>query len=181
MGDEQLTSHKDFLIRRATKDDVELIAEMGARLFRDTFGPDNRPEDVDEYIAASFSPAQIEAELADPMSTFLLAYKRDTPIGYARLRDGKLPDCVKGPRPIELVRIYVEQNIIGTGYGSALMQACLTEAGHGGYQTIWLDVWEKNERAIKFYRKWGFTEVGTQKFVLGSDIQNDLVMEKMVV
>ena len=43
---------------------------------------------------------------------------------------------------------------------------------------VWLDVWEKNLRAIEFYRRWGFVEVGTQGFVLGSDVQHDLLMQK---
>jgi ribosomal protein S18 acetylase RimI-like enzyme len=45
---------------------------------------------------------------------------------------------------------------------------------------IWLDVWERNARAIAFYQKWGFAVVGTQTFQLGSDLQNDLLMQRAV-
>ena len=167
-------------IHRATKEDVMLIANLGARMFRDAFGPDNEPEDMKRYIVLNFSPDQIKTELIDPTLTFLLAYKDKEPIGYAKLRKSQAPDCVKGPEPVELVRIYVDQTIIGKGYGSALMKACIEEADRAGYKTIWLGVWQKNERAIKFYKKWGFAEVGTQVFVLGSDVQNDFIMERSV-
>jgi diamine N-acetyltransferase len=40
---------------------------------------------------------------------------------------------------------------------------------------LWLDVWERNPRGIAFYRKWGFVEVGRQAFMLGEDLQNDLM------
>ena len=47
-----------------------------------------------------------------------------------------------------------------------------------GCDVVWLDVWEKNLRAIAFYRKWGFIEVGEQTFQLGDDLQQDLLMAR---
>ena len=96
------------------------------------------------------------------------------------LREGKAPVAVTGTEPVELVRIYVENDIIGAGYGAALMNACLEEAKKNGHRTIWLGVWEKNLRAIRFYRRWGFTKVGTKEFLLGSDLQNDHIMARPV-
>ena len=45
-----------------------------------------------------------------------------------------------------------------------------------GRATIYLAVWERNARAIAFYRKFGFREVGAQPFQLGKDTQTDQVM-----
>ena len=56
------------------------------------------------------------------------------------------------------------------------MGACLEEAAGGGYETLWLGVWEHNLRAIAFYRRWGFETVGSHTFLLGSDEQTDLIM-----
>ncbi len=161
-------------------DDAALLAALGARTFEDSFGPENRPEDMERYLRSSFSRNQIRTELADPASTFLLAYQAGRPVGYAKLSDSKQPDCVRGPKPLELVRLYVEQDLTGKGYGSALMKACLDEAQRAGHRTIWLGVWVKNELAIRFYEDWGFTKVGAQEFVLGSAVQNDFVMERPV-
>jgi ribosomal protein S18 acetylase RimI-like enzyme len=47
-----------------------------------------------------------------------------------------------------------------------------------GYETLWLGVWEHNERAQAFYRKWGFMQVGYKKFTIGSDVQHDFVMAR---
>jgi hypothetical protein len=41
-------------------------------------------------------------------------------------------------------------------------------------------VWERNPRAIRFYGKYGFRPVGDQTFVLGTDPQRDLVLERPV-
>lgn len=59
------------------------------------------------------------------------------------------------------------------GLGSDLMLASLEEANRQDYQSIWLGVWEKNNRAIVFYERWDFQVIGSHAFVLGSDRQND--------
>jgi diamine N-acetyltransferase len=57
-----------------------------------------------------------------------------------------------------------------------LMAAVVEEATSQGARTLWLGVWERNERAKAFYRKCGFTDVGSYPFVLGNDPQVDRVM-----
>lgn len=167
---------RDLFIRRATQEDAQIIAEMGARTFEAAFGADNRPQDIARYIAESFSPQQLERELADPKSIFLLAYEDEQLAGYARLLDGERPEFVQGPDPVELVRLYVESDLIGGGYGSALMRACLEAARAAGYRSIWLGVWERNTRAIRFYERWGFHRLSTHEFILGEDVQTDILM-----
>jgi ribosomal protein S18 acetylase RimI-like enzyme len=56
------------------------------------------------------------------------------------------------------------------------MGACLGEIAARGADVAWLGVWEHNPRAIAFYRKWGFVEVGEHTFPVGDDPQRDLVL-----
>ena len=149
-------------IRRARPDDASLITDIGASTFEASFGADNRLEDMEQYLSLSFSKAHIEAQLADPSSIFLLAYEDCKAVGYVMLRVSKKPISVAGTKPVELARLYVDEEIIGKGYGSALMNSCLEKAKKNGYRTIWLGVWQKNLRAIRFYEKWGFKKVGTK-------------------
>lgn len=165
-------------IRYATSADNALLAELGARTFYDAFAADNTPENMAAYLAASFSPEKQAAELADPSSCFLIAEVDGAAVGYAQLWAGKPSEGITGPRPIELRRLYVLQDRIGHGIGAALMQACINEAQQGGYETLWLGVWERNARARAFYRRWGFVEVGTHIFELGRDPQTDLLMQR---
>ena len=164
------------IIRRATTHDATVLAELGARTFYDAFARDNKPEDIDSYVAQAFTPQQMAIELADPGSTFLLAHIDGQAVGYAKVQAGEAPACVDGPRPIELERIYVDQTMIGRGVGAALMRACLDEARQAHYGAVWLGVWERNERAQAFYRRWGFRDVGAKTFTVGQDVQNDRVM-----
>jgi ribosomal protein S18 acetylase RimI-like enzyme len=165
-------------VRNATDADAVLLAEVGARTFSDTFAADNSPEDMAAYLATAFGPALQAAELADPSATFLIAEADGEAAGYAKLQLGDAPACVTGGKPIELVRLYAERKYLGRGVGAALMQACLLAAKRSGARTLWLGVWEHNHRAQTFYRKWGFTEVGSHEFRLGADIQTDILMVK---
>jgi Acetyltransferases len=167
-------------IRRATPDDAQLLAELGARTFQETFAPENTDEDMAAYVASAFNVSQQTAELTDPASTFLLAEVDDIIAGYAKLHAGAGAEGVEGAKPTELVRLYASQEWIGRGVGQALMQACLDAARSGGYETIWLGVWERNVRARAFYEKYGFRAVGEHVFQLGSDPQRDILMERPI-
>ena len=65
--------------------------------------------------------------------------------------------------------------------GNHLMEACLNLARQGGHKVIWLGVWEHNPRAISFYEKWGFEKFGSHLFMLGNDLQTDLLMKKNLI
>lgn len=173
-----MTQIPGLRIRRGSFEDAALLSELGARTFSDTFAADNTPEDLATYLETSFSVAQQTAELQDPASTFLIAEVDGRAAGYAKLHDGKPEKEIEGPKPIELVRLYVSREWLGRGIGEQLMRACLGEARQAGHQTIWLGVWERNARAQAFYRKWNFRTVGEHMFQLGSDLQRDLLMER---
>lgn len=167
-------------IRVATLDDACLLSELGCRTFRDAFAVDNSESDMTVYLADAFGVEVQMRELTDPSSIFLIAYVEGTAVGYSRLRLGSAPDCVDGARPVEIVRLYADSAWIGRGVGPALMIACLGEAKARECDVVWLDVWNRNARAIAFYSKWGFQTVGEADFVLGNDVQHDLLMVRAV-
>jgi diamine N-acetyltransferase len=167
-------------IRYAEVHDNCLLAEAGRRLFYEAFADDNRPDDVNAYLTSAFHPQVQATELADPTSVTLIAEIEDNFAGYARLKEGRPSLEIPGQHLIEFVRIYAEQQYIGKGVGSTLMHACLEEANLRGCDSVWLGVWTQNQRAIRFYEKWGFVIIGTQEFRLGKDIQTDHVMYRKV-
>jgi ribosomal protein S18 acetylase RimI-like enzyme len=167
-------------IRRARIEDADLLAELGAQTFAETFGEDNTPEDMAAYLAGSFSLQKLTEELTDPLSLFFIAEVEGHAAGYAKIHAGEAVQGVEGQKPIELVRLYVYRKWLGRGVGQALMRRCVNEARELGFQTIWLGVWERNSRALAFYRKWDFREVGEHIFQLGSDPQRDILMQRAI-
>lgn len=168
---------RELSFRRATFEDTSTIVQLGADTFKAAFGPYHRPEDMAEYLSANFNHEMVQSLIEDVSSCFLLGYEGKSVIGYAMLKEGPHPEFVTGPNPIELVRFYVSPEIIGLGYGSELMRHCLDEALNMGHSTVWLATWQENERAIRFYEKWGFKIVGDAIYVIGDDVTDDFVMQ----
>jgi diamine N-acetyltransferase len=163
-------------IRRAVPGDAVALAEFGARTFRDAFQADNTPEDMALYLASSYGPDLQSAELRNAEIVTLLAEGEGRLAGYAQLREGPVPECVGGPRPIELWRFYVDRDWQGRGVAQVLMAATIEAAAARGAGTVWLSVRERNRRAQAFYRKSGFEDRGEKAFILGTDRQTDRVM-----
>ncbi len=165
-------------IRRAVPQDDLLIAEMSRRTFYDTFASSNTKEDMDQFMNEVFTLEALKQESHDPANIFLLAYDDNKPLGYARLREGEPLPELNGEPALEVARIYAEKDAIGKGIGRALMEAAIEVAIAQQKTWVWLGVWEKNERAIAFYTKWGFEKFATHDFPLGSDVQCDWLMKK---
>ena len=167
-------------IRHGTTADAKMLSELGAKTFYDTFAKDNTSENMSAHLKKSFSSEIQFAELSVPEHIFLIAEEESQPIGYAQLIMDSKDEALAGNKSLEVRRIYAAQEYIGKGIGKALMQASIQEAKQRGCDSIWLGVWEKNPRAIEFYKKWGFKEVGTHIFTVGDDPQQDFIMELLL-
>jgi ribosomal protein S18 acetylase RimI-like enzyme len=169
-------------IREAASDDARLLTDLSYTTFWDAFAhhPKNAPDDLSHYMRQAFNVGQITAELAEPNSIFLIAEIGGNPAGYAKLIRDSIEDGITAARPIELSRLYSHQEYLGQGVGQNLMDAGFDLARADKYDVMWLGVWEFNPRAQAFYRKNGFREVGKHTFLLGSDPQTDLLMQKEI-
>lgn len=171
-------------IRRGVAGDAAMLAALGRKTFLDAFAADNTPENTAAYVAHAYGAEQQAAELALPDGVFLIAEVDGTAAGYAYLREAPLPAHITDPAPgqpghaVEIARFYVDAPWHGKGIAHALMDAALDEATRRGARTVWLGVWERNARAIGFYTKRGFHDIGVQPFKLGNDLQHDRVMAR---
>ena len=172
-----MTENQQLIIRYACSADAEMLAEVGGQSFYDTFAKDNSPEDMEDYLAKAFGIEQVAKEIADEKTIFLIVEMDSQTAGYVKLRVNEAPVCITRENPIEIERFYILQSWHGRGLAQSLMQRCIEEAKNRGHQTIFLGVWEHNQRAIAFYQKCGFTKVGEHPFLLGKDLQTDWLME----
>lgn len=166
----------DIRIRVGVATDAAALAELASRTFRETFAADNRPADMAIHVSSAYGVAQQHRELIDPAITTLLAEERGELAGYAQLRAGTAPSCVSGEAPIELWRFYVAQVWHGRGVAQSLMRRVEERARQRGACTLWLGVWERNERAKAYYHKTGFVDVGSHVFTVGTDEQIDRIL-----
>lgn len=168
------------VIRRATADDAPALAEFAARTYTDTFGASTADDDLALFLHTAYGAPQQGAEIADPAVDVFLAEEAGVLAGFAQLREGPAPDCVTDEAPIELWRFYVDRPWHGRGVAGALMDAVEHGAQARGAKSIWLSVWEENGRAQAYYAKAGFRPVGTKDFIVGTDIQTDWVLVRIL-
>jgi len=168
------------VIRPATPSDAEPLSRLAEATFRSTFGAANTREDMDLHCRTSYGAAIQSGEITDPRMLTLLSDGDEGLVGFAQLRWGDAPDCVAAQSPGEIQRLYVADAWHGKGIAQGLMNACIEAMKARGSDVIWLGVWEHNPRAIAFYRKCGFVEVGDHVFPLGSDPQRDIVMARSI-
>ena len=137
-------------IRVATPADAAVMSELARRTFYETFAASNDAADMALYLAGAYSIDIQTRELNDRDVTTLLVEDVGTAIAYAMLRTGHVPEL--------------------------LMARVETAARERGAKTMWLGVWERNDRARAFYAKCGFVDAGEHIFLFGTDPQTDRVM-----
>src|SRR4029078_6737417 len=133
---------------------------------------------MDVHCRASFSPSIQAAEISSPAMHTLLSQSEGCIAGFAQLRWNSAIACVQAESPGEIERLHVVADWHGKGVARDLMDACIEAMTGDGCDVAWLGVWEHNPRAIAFYKKCGFAEVGDHIFLLGNDAQRDIVMAR---
>ncbi len=166
----------EVVIRRGVASDAAALAAFAARTFAEAFGDDTSTDDLQAHVAATYRADLQALELADPTVITLLALHDARIVAYAQVRLNEAPpSCVTMSNAVELQRFYADRSVRGTGLTLRLMERALDAARELGGRYAWLGVWERNARAMAFYRKAGFDEIGFTHYAVGSDRQTDRV------
>jgi ribosomal protein S18 acetylase RimI-like enzyme len=166
-------------IRPALLEDVVALATLERRLWRETYLGLIPDANLERHLSKTFGTTQQAQELADPACVTLLISEGDVLLGYALLRaHGPERDGVRLPfkRPVEVARFYLDRSVHGQGAAQRLLAEVLLRAGADGQDGLWLQVWEQNLRAIRFYAKAGFTDVGGATFRVVEQVDRDRVL-----
>lgn len=161
-------------IRRCKPDDAEAFSVLASRTFYDAFIHSCSEEDMHYFLSLHYETETLRQELyAGKLQTWL-AYDGPKPVGFISMAQRQPPFPDHKQKAMELVRLYVLKKYHGKGVAHQLMQFYLDEAQKARCPFLWLGVWEHNERAKAFYRKWGFEPTGfTHPFTIGLALQTD--------
>ncbi|MGI9159380.1 MAG: GNAT family N-acetyltransferase [Saprospiraceae bacterium] len=163
-------------IQQVTPETLPQLQEIAVQTFVESFADANAAVNMNQNLRGSLSLEKFAAELADSRSEFYLAWFDEQIAGYLKVNIGvTLPDRMAEP-VLEIQRIYVLQKFQGKRVGQVLLDKALKIAGERNLPCVWLGVWENNPKAIAFYQKNGFSDFGSQIFMLGDDAQRDILM-----
>lgn len=118
------------------------------------------------YVDKAFSVDACRAELADGHNVFYAIFYNNQPAGYSKIVFNSPHPAVKAQPVTKLERLYLLNGFHGLGLGHRLLEQAIGLSKAQGDRGLWLNVWKKNERAIRFYGKQGFQTVGESEFVL---------------
>jgi ribosomal protein S18 acetylase RimI-like enzyme len=167
---------KTITIEKAGPNHVPIILGLALKTFVETYGEHNDPQNMEIYMRESFSEEVIARELGDQHARFFIAYLDGVPVGFTKLRDDRLAKTLEAVRTLEIQRIYILKEYQGYNAGKALMEKIKEVAKDEHYQTVWLQVWQQNYKAIRFYQRAGFVVYETTPFKLGNEIHQDFLM-----
>lgn len=163
-------------VRLARTSDVSALAALAESTFRETYGRFNTPADMDAYCLQHHAAEVIGKEIASRGVEFIVCEHAAELIAFAQLVQNETTHHLLAEAPMEVHRFYVAAPWLGCGIAQSLMSDLKVRAQRCHADYLWLGVWEKNARALAFYKKCGFAVIGEQTFKLGEDIQGDLVL-----
>lgn len=168
----------EIRIERVKAQQVQQLADISAKTFYDTFCAQNTKEDIKLFLDINFNINKLTDELQDENNHFFFACINNEIAGYLKLSTGEKPTELGNANAMEIGRIYVLKENLGTGTGKALMEFSVNYAKENNKDTIFLGVWEHNQRAINFYSRFGFEKFAEHIFMVGNDPQTDWLMKK---
>lgn len=168
----------EFTFKQCTLDDAHALHDISYRTYHETFAHMNTPSSMETYLEKAFDINKLRGELSDSNSLFYFLYADEALAGYLKLNEAPSQTDINEIQSLEIERVYVAKEFQGNGLGRVLMNKAIATARAREKAYIWLGVWEKNNKAISFYKKSGFYETGTHSFFMGREEQTDFVMRK---
>lgn len=164
-------------IKKVTLNEIDRLQNISRQTFYETYSAVNTKENMSRYLEENFSTERLSLELINEHTVFYFAIIESEVIGYIKLNFMEAQTEQGLNDTLEIERIYVLSEYHGKNVGQLLFQKAVSLAKEEQMDYVWLGVWEKNPKAIRFYEKNGFVAFGTHLFLLGEDEQNDILMK----
>ena len=123
-----------------------------------------KQQNLINYFAKSFSISALTDKINDNNNVYWLAFSDNLPVGYAKLIKRSPSKFIQDSQVSELQRIYVLNDFLNQKIGHQLQDAVFDEVKAIGAKHLWLSVYVDNLKAIRFYRKYAFNQLGTHTF-----------------
>lgn len=160
-----------------TAADLPELLTLSRQTFYETFAAGNSKENVQHYIDSHLTEDRLLTEYNNSGSVFYIVRLQHKAIAYLKLNYGPAQTELQDSKGLEIERIYVLAAHQGLRIGHMLLQSAITIAREQQLDYIWLGVWDQNEKAIGFYKRYGFVPFDSHIFQLGDDAQTDILMK----
>jgi GNAT superfamily N-acetyltransferase len=164
-------------LRLCTSSDLDELVWISKTTYYDTFKDSNTTRDMEIYLEKNMSHHTLEKELAHPNSFFYFVTVEGQLAGYFKINRGDAQIEQFNANSVELERFYLLEEYKGKNIATLMLGKVIDIARSEEADFLWLGVWERNFRAMRFYEKNGFVKFGKHDFVMGEDVQTDYLMK----
>lgn len=169
-------------VRRAASGDAVSIAALATQVFLDTYATEGVRADLAREAFHEYSEGAFSSRIALPDRAFAVAELDQQ--GLAAFSE---VHCAASRAPAgsiagaELVRLYVQPRMQGRGLGRLVLSSAEAAAATCGLGSMWLTVWDGNARALAFYARLGYSDIGATTYSLQGRTYGNRVLAKQLV
>jgi ribosomal protein S18 acetylase RimI-like enzyme len=165
-------------IRVCEPADARALSLVGQATILDTYANVLPLSDLLAHCDGPHGVAHYADWLARPdHQLWLVETPTGAPVGYMALTPPDLPVALEAG-DVELKRIYLLRGFHSGGMGGHMMRTVIAAATAAGFKRLLLSVYSLNDQALGFYARQGFVQVGVQKFRVGDNDYDDLVLAR---
>lgn len=169
-----------FETRKVKPTDLLNLAVLKMQVWISTYATEGIIEEYSSYVLSEFSIESVGKSIIDKDKLTLIATNEGRIIGCAEILIKPASPCPSVEPCPEITTLYVLERFQGLGVGKLLLAECINFLKELKFENIWLTVYFRNEKAIKFYSKQNFTQIGEMDFQLGnSKYKNHILMRKI--
>jgi GNAT superfamily N-acetyltransferase len=169
-------------IKIAKEADTDVLALLGRITWAESHGHyiDDK-SNLLKYLDENFSVSKTKQDINNPKNLFYIMYVDDLPVGYAKLILNAKQESIVSLNNCRLERIFILDDFIPLKIGHQLLTFVEERAKELRLDTMWLSVYIKNSRAIRFYERNEFKNVGKLNFsVNGKEYENIIFSKKII-
>ena len=161
------------VVRRADKTDINVISTMARAIWPETYSSIISDAQIKYMLNLFYSHESLEKQF-DDHHIFYIALMNAETVGFASYAHDNKTGVYK------VHKLYVHPMLHGKGFGKKLLDRIIADVKPAGATAIRLNVNRQN-RAIDFYKRYGFELVGEEDIAIGEGyFMNDYVMEKKI-
>ena len=168
-------------IKKAKEADIDVLALLGRVTWAESHG--HYIEDKNnllKYLDENFSVSKTKQNIKNSKNIFYIMYVDDLPVGYTKLVVNAINESVASQNNCCLERIYILDDFIPLKIGHQLLTFVEERAKELRLDTMWLSVYIKNKRAIRFYERNEFKNVGELNFLVSGKKYENIIFSKKI-
>ena len=149
---------------KATDKDYNSIVSIGKISVAESHKDSCSAEVMNEFLRRNYNSHAIKEELNDINNIYYLINYDNKPVGFSKIVLNAKHSNIVAENVTKLDRIYLLKQFYGLKLGLELLNFNIQLSRNNNQSGIWLYTWIGNDRAIDFYRKAGFTIIGSHNY-----------------